>query len=1114
VPSVSGVTYDDDALSRIHLPDAPADQAEILLAGGVACWSEPVSIDSYLPEDPDRYPLYLDRRVYQGSSGRVYPIPFTDRISRDKEPRMWEAIHLENEFVRLMFLPQIGGRIHIGVDKTNGYDFFYRNNVIKPALVGLAGPWISGGVEFNWPQHHRPATFLPVESSIEHADDGSATVWHSDLDPIQRMRGTYGVRLRPGSSLIELDGRLHNRTDEPQTFLWWANVAARVHEEYQSFFPDDVKYVADHARRAITAFPKADRPYYGVDYPALADENHPDADRLDIYSNIPVPTSYMVTDTKDDFFGGYDHAADAGFVHWADRHISPGKKQWTWGNGPVGHAWDDLLTDSDGPYVELMAGVYTDNQPDFSYLAPGETRTFSQYWYPIKGIGPARRATLELAVGVDRVDGEGEAARIKVGVSSVTRRQVDIVLTDQGGERGRWSAEVSPAAPFVAFVDGAAVGELSISVVEAGGARIEWTESQAVDVAEPWVATVPPEAEEVESSDELLLTATHLTQYRHPTRAAAPYLEEALRRDPLDSRAATALAALRFQHGQYEAAEQLLGQALSRVTARNLNPASGEVSYRLGLVFERTGRLDDATDRYSKAHWDSGWAVPSHLALARLALRTGKAAAALEHARTAARFDTLGPQARHLEILALRALGRDDEARTALDALLTADPLDPVALALADRLDTIDPKTPVLVAAELARAGQWTAALRLTENESPATVAAFGNPGPTRHYLRAVWHDALGDAEAARRERRAAAVASSVYSFPAGLDEYDALLAAIAADPSDSVAPALLGAWYLNASRTDDALAILTVAVELGSTDPVAWRNAALATVNTGGDVDVAAELLQRAQEFGPHDARLVFEADLLAELRGVSSAGRLGALRAGKWAVDERDDVALRYVNLLLDEGDVDEALDIMLHRTFQPFEGGEGIAIAAYDRAVIAAARELLATDPEAARQLLESGFDAPAHLGEGRHPGVPINERTVLWGDVLDVLGRGAEAIAAWQQVVDGPGALAVGPEEVSTATYWRGVAALRLGDTAAAERAWHALDERATELEGERAHVDYFATSLPELLLFDLDTNEARIQQAADLRQLSVAGRSLAVSVGTADDDVHTASQAGV
>ena len=332
------MTDDDAAPSRILLPDAPADQRAILDAGGVACWSEDVWIDTYEPGAPDPYPAFLERRVYQGSSGRVYPLPMTDSISHDKRPRAWRAVHLENSYVRLMLLPEIGGRIHIGYDKVAGYDFFYRNNVIKPALVGLAGPWISGGVEFNWPQHHRPATYLPVDSRIEREPDGAAVVWHSDLDPLQRMRGVHGVRLRPGSSLIELDVRLHNRTDVPQTFLWWANVAARSHERYQSFFPDDVRFVADHARRAITAFPRADRPYYGVDYPALAAERQ-DADRIDVYSNIPVPTSYMITDTDDAFFGGYDHAADAGFVHWADRAVSPGKKQWTWGDGAIGRAW-------------------------------------------------------------------------------------------------------------------------------------------------------------------------------------------------------------------------------------------------------------------------------------------------------------------------------------------------------------------------------------------------------------------------------------------------------------------------------------------------------------------------------------------------------------------------------------------------------------------------------------------------------------------------------------------------------------------------------------------------------------------------------------------------------
>ena len=278
------------------------------------------------------------------------------------------------------------------------YDFFYRQDSIKPALVGLAGPWMSGGVEFNWPQHHRPATWMPTAHSIEQAEDGSVTVWLGDHDPMHRMRGTLGICLRPGSALIEAKARLCNRSPLTRTFLWWANVAAEVHDEYQSFFPPDVNYVADHAARAMSHFPIANNDYYGVDY-------RPGTD-LSWYKNIPVPTSYMVRETGFDFFGGFDHRVQAGFLHIADRHIAPGKKQWTWGNHEFGYAWDRELDDQSRPYVELMAGVYTDNQPDFSYLLPYEVKTFSQFWWPFQNIGPVTQANEQAALSLRRVGDE------------------------------------------------------------------------------------------------------------------------------------------------------------------------------------------------------------------------------------------------------------------------------------------------------------------------------------------------------------------------------------------------------------------------------------------------------------------------------------------------------------------------------------------------------------------------------------------------------------------------------------------------------------------------------------------------------------------------------------
>ena len=208
--------------------------------------------------------MFLEKRVYQGSTGKVYPNPFTDSVSLEKVDKSYKAIMLENEYIQLMILPEIGGRIHAGLDKTSQYDFFYRQHVIKPALVGLLGPWISGGVEFNWPQHHRPSTYMQVHSAIEEHSDGSRTVWLSEHDPMLRMKGMVGVRLSPGKAIVEARVRLYNRTPLPQTFLWWANVAVRVHDQYQAFFPPDVTYVADHAKRAVSTFPVARKSYYLV----------------------------------------------------------------------------------------------------------------------------------------------------------------------------------------------------------------------------------------------------------------------------------------------------------------------------------------------------------------------------------------------------------------------------------------------------------------------------------------------------------------------------------------------------------------------------------------------------------------------------------------------------------------------------------------------------------------------------------------------------------------------------------------------------------------------------------------------------------------------------------
>ncbi|MBO3085232.1 DUF5107 domain-containing protein [Cellulomonas fengjieae] len=1101
-----------DDVSHLDLPAVPAD----LVGAGVAAWREPVLIDTYLPDPADRYPAFLENRVYQGSSGQVYPLPFHERISPTKAPRSWDAIHLENPFLRLMILPELGGRIHVGLDTTNGYDFFYRNNVIKPALVGLAGPWISGGVEFNWPQHHRPATFLPVEATIEHEADGAVTVWCSDHDPFARMKGMHGIRLRPDSSVIELRARLFNRTDEVQTFLWWANVAAAVNDDYQSFFPTDVHAVADHAKRAVTAFPAADRPYYGIDYQARKDDEHPDGDRIDWYRNIPVPTSYMALGTQDDFFGGYDHGRRAGFVHWADHQVAPGKKQWTWGDGDFGRAWDANLTDGDGPYVELMAGVFTDNQPDFTFLAPGETKTFSQYWYPIQDTGPVHQANLEAAVRLDVTPTAG-GTDVRVAAALTRPRTAVVVrLVDPAGSTV-WQAvaDSGPDRPIVhtAHLDGAWQPTDLTLVVEHDGAEVIAWQPRAVHEApqSPEPAQEPPAPQDVPSVDELYLVGVHLEQYRHATRSPEPYWLEALRRDEGDYRSNLALAGRRYRAGLYAQAEHHLRAALARQTRLNTNPGDGEAAFRLGQVLARTGRPDEAYEQWGKARWNYAWRAAAHLAMARLDAARGHDRSALDHARAAAGDDEDNLQSAAVLAFLLRRTGRPAEAHATLARSLAKDPLDVWIRDLAGRPLATDAPTLLDVALEYDSLGAWQDAVRLLETAAGLdTTPGQVEVRPLVHLHAARILERVGERAAAEQHRASARTAPAVHCLASRLDDADMLQAHVARHPGDARAWALLGHWLYFQKRPHDAIAAWSTASDLDPADPVVWRNRAVAAVNVLGDRAAARALYERALTAAPGDPRLVYERDQLAKRSGEAPEHRLAVLERESAAVDARDDLSVERAQLLTATGAAPVALELLRGRRFQPWEGGEGQVLSAWDEALLALARQALRDgDPELALAHVRSALEPVASLGEARHPLANHANLLIVLGDALAATGDDAGARDAWSRAARSTGDFqSMAPVELSELTYYAVLALRRLGDEVRADALVDRLATHAALLRSTPATVDYFATSLPTLLLFQDDPQAARATTATLLEaQVAALRGDLDHARACLDDVLH-------
>lgn len=1104
--------------SKIVLPPAPAEISD----RPVRAWWAATEIDTYETALPDPYPAYLDQRVYQGSSGAVYPMPFIERVSQEKEPREWRAVHIENEFVRLMILPDLGGRIHIGLDKTRDYDFFYRNDVIKPALVGLAGPWISGGVEFNWPQHHRPATYLPCEVSIEEEPDGAITVWCSDHDPFARMQGMHGIRLRPHSALIEVRGQVVNRTEDVQTFLWWANVAAAVNDDYQSFFPTDVRVVADHAKRAMSSFPAAKARYYGVDYPARRTPERPDGDRLDWYRNIPVPTSYMCLQTEDDFFGGYDHGVGAGFVHWADHRIAPGKKQWTWGNAPFGWAWDAQLTDTNGPYVELMAGVYTDNQPDFGFLKPGETRTFSQYWYPIQDIGPVHQANRESAVRL-QVDHDVEDTLVQIAVGT-TQRRPGTVISLLVGERvvSRESADPEPGAPYLSELTlPGIVDPADCEVVVQQGTRdlIRWRPRRGhtaeVGAALPASASEPADPEFIASVDELYLTGIHLAQYRHATRSPEPYWQEGLRRDPGDARCHLAIGIRRLHDGRPALAQRHFAAATARLTQLNPNPRDGEAHYRLGQVNARLGRFDDARNAFAVAMWDRTWLDAATVAHARLDLLEGLTQRATEDLQALLGRSPQFLQARNLAVVAALRNNNPAQAEQIVRETLAFNPLDAWARDLArfslgdnGRPTSDDPTILLDVAREYLSIGENDSAVRLLETAAALPVA----PGRTNVAALALLHRVdlefrSGDEASALRTLDRARAVNSTWCFPATYDN-DVLDRLRMRLPGDALITALHGHWLYAAGRRDEAILAWSQSIEAGAENAVVLRNLGLAVQNVHGASDRAASYYTRALEAAPHDARLLFEADQLDGLRAVDPGRRLATLEKRGDLVNQRDDLSIQFAELLTAQGRAAESVAFLTGRVFQPWEGGEGRVLGAWEQAHLALARTALgAGDPPQAVNYARRALSPIASLGEARHELANTAQMYLTLGDALAADGQQEAAREAWTaaatQSGDFQGMRVQTCSERTAASVW---ALRRLGRTADAQRLCNDLAAYVEEQEQHTPRIDYFATSLPSMLLFArniAETNRDRClvfrAQLADLDNRSSDAAALAAEV---------------
>jgi len=989
-----------------------------------------------------------------------------DKLTDIREDKTYHAVYLENQYIKLCVLPEIGGRILSAEDKTNHYDFFYHQHVIKPALIGMLGAWISGGVEWNIPHHHRATTFMPVDHTLQENPDGSKTIWVGEIELRHRMKWVLGLTLYPGKSYIEATVKLFNRTPLVHSFLYFANVAVHANENYQVIFPPSTEYATYHGKTQFSRWPISTGIFNDVDYTRGVAASW--------WKNHPSPTSWFCWNCEEDFFGGYDHGKQAGVIHVADHHIVPGKKLWEFANGSEGRMWDKILTETDGPYIELMAGAYSDNQPDYSWIQPYEVKTWKQYWYPMRQIGSVKNANLDAAVNLE-VDSERNA---KIGLNT-TAEFADAKVELRAGKQVLLERKIliSPDKPFSARVPlppGVSEGDLKVSLFDAANRELISYRSRKPK-GEPMPEPVkPPLApKEIKTVEELYLTGLRLEQFYNPALNPYPYYEEALRRDPGDVRVNTALGILYCRRGMFKEAEDKLNVALRRLTKDYTKPKDGEAFYYLGVALQSQGKYDAAYDAFYKATWSEAWQAAAYYALAQLASHKADYAKALEHADRALSANTLNTKALNLKAAMLRRIGRSAEAAQVAAAALSIDPLDFLAgneLYLArsaagataearEALGAVSAKMRGAAQAYLETAidygnwGLWDEAIGVLARFDDASEDKSAM-SPMVYYHLGYFHEQKGNGPESSRFYRLGGKMRADYCFPFRLESAAVLQRAIVQNPQDAHAYYYLGNLLYD-RQPEAAVRAWEKSRALDDTFATVHRNLALAYAQVEKNLPQAIASLEQALARDKSDPRLYLELDQLQEQAGTPPQKRLARLESNQEVVLQRDDAVQQEIILYVELGQYDKALDLLRRRHFHVWEGGGDIHDVYINALLLRGQQHFKHQRYREALKDFEAALEYPENLEVGR-PEHSLRDAEIYYhlGSAEEALGDAPKARALYAEAV---GRKVEAPE----IRYFQGLALGKLGEAAQAASVFAELVKSGKQELEATSDMDYFA-----------------------------------------------------
>ena len=1014
-------------------------------------WEAPLSIPTYELGPPNPYPALLDwqRRKWRP----VYPYPFLDALTNKRTEKIYKAVYLENEYLRVSVLPELGGHIYQIFDKTTKRDVLYSNPVIKYAMVAIRGAWVSGGIEWNFPDGHTLTTVSPIDYVMRMEPDGSAAVAVGDTERVQGMQWQVIIRLRPGQRAVETEVTLNNRREVPGRYWFWSTAGAPATDDMRFVYPMREAY--PHAFWPVFSFPKEK----GVD--------------LSKFTDVPNFLSLFARNSNRDYFGIYYDKSDWGIVHVADHREMAGKKTWTWGTDENGDIWVDKLTDGGGQYVEFQGGRF-ETQMEHQFIAPHRVEHFVEHWFPVNGLGGSwDEATHDAAL---RVNVQGNRAVI---AANANRPFSDAEFTVESGGTVVRSDRVTldPAKTFTAAIElpAKAVGQpLTVSFKSKDGRQIiRYRTDTPIDANPDFKpATRPVPDPRVATSAEQAYVEGLAFDKKSKEHEARESYEEALRRDPGFAPAHIALGLSYYRSGEYEKAAAYLTQALSR------NKDAGDAHYYLALVRRAQGHNADATDHLIWAVRSGHRESVSRYVLGEMALADGDTVSALENLSQSVMLDPRDLKARTLLALAERLAGKLEPAQRRIDEVVQEMPIDYLARheqyeinnALGHeakskeawtelwRLLAREPDSVLEVAFDYTNVGRRGEAKRILEEAirragDSTTTGATKRVYPMLYYALGYLYDLDDDRERARTQYMMGAKGEPSFVFPHRVEEIDVLRKALAANPSDGRAAYYLGNVLASKNRNEEALSAWRDAVRLDPGNIVAHRNLGRALWITDKKEDAVAQY-QQAISGAPEDHQLYVEiGNLLAEMG--AQERRIKVLESAPAAARTHTPFIQSLASAYVDVKRFADASTLLANNTFTSGEG-EDAALGLYRKAHLGLAREYqqAGNHLKAAAEFAEA-TEYPRNFGVGR-PAMQSQAREyVAAARDYDLAGKGEEAQRWWQRAATEELNSPTQPEEPWSEHYfYKAVALEHMGRQAEAR----ALYERLARLNDEERMLD--------------------------------------------------------